>query len=84
MHDIHLNTGTQGWCDISTVDLSLDDVLTACQFSVDISTFPDGFEGVSSETGRAGLTVCLPELYNVKSLSLAKKLRDHGLRAESL
>jgi hypothetical protein len=46
MYDIHLNTGTAGRCDITAVALSSEDVLIACQFTVDISTFPDGFEGV--------------------------------------
>jgi hypothetical protein len=84
MHAIHLNRDTGSLCDITAVDSSSENVLIACQFTVDISTFPDGFEGVSSETGREELTVCLPELYDVKSLSLAKKLRDHDSKAESL
>jgi len=58
IHDIHLNTGTEGRCDIITVDICAE----ALQFSVDISTFPDVFNRsfVRVETGKVhGLSVCL-------------------------
>lgn len=75
IHDIHLNTGTEGRCDIITVDFSAK----ALQFSVDISTFPDVFRRsfVRVETGKAhGLSVCLSEL-KVKPLPLVRSLIYH-------
>jgi hypothetical protein len=72
IHDIHLNTETEGRRDIITVDFSSEDVLRALQFSVEISTFPEVFRRsfVRVQAGKAhGLSVCLSEL-KVKPLSL--------------
>lgn len=58
IHDIHLNTRTEGRSDIITVRFNWE----ASQFSIDISTFPDVFRRsfIRVETGKArGLSVCL-------------------------
>jgi hypothetical protein len=78
IHDIHLNTGTEGRCDIITADVSSENVPLACHFSVDSSAFPGGFRTSlvrDGEVNAQGLTVGTRR----QSLSLVKMLRDHGV-----
>lgn len=71
IHDIHLNTRTEGRSDIITVDFCSEDI----QFSVDISTFPDVFRRsfIRVETGKElGLSVCLSILTKSQAFAINK------------